>query len=249
MRNVLGTALVVAVVVPGMIITAAQNQALMFEVASIKPSTADAGSSGFESRKGRLHGANVTLMRSIMGAYGVGPNQVIGGPDWLDSDRFEITAKAEEPVGDGILMKMLQSLLAERFKLALHREMKPIDAYVLEVRNNGAKLEKGDGKGATTNNGRGNIVATNASMDRFAEILSRQMDRPVVNQTGLQGVFNLTLQWTPDSGRPANPQNGAAIEGPSIFTAIQEQLGLRLRAQKVPVEVLVIDHAEKPDAN
>jgi uncharacterized protein (TIGR03435 family) len=107
----------------------------------------------------------------------------------------------------------------------------------------------GDGNGAATNNGRGHIVATNASMDRFAEILSRQMDRPVVNQTGLQGVFNLTLQWTPDSARPANPQNGAATEGPSIFTAIQEQLGLRLRAQKVPVDVLVIDHAERPDAN
>jgi uncharacterized protein (TIGR03435 family) len=184
-----------------------------------------------------------------MGAYAVGPNQIIGGPDWLDSDRFEITAKAEEPVGDGILMTMLRSLLVERFKLALHREMKPTDAYVLEVRNNGAKLERGDGKGAATNNGRGHIVATNASMNRFAEILSRQMDRPVVNQTGLQGVFNLTLQWSPDSARPANPQNGAATEGPSIFTAIQEQLGLRLRAQKVPVDVLVIDHAERPDAN
>jgi uncharacterized protein (TIGR03435 family) len=249
MRYVLGITLVAAGLIPGMIIAAAQNQALNFEVASIKPSNADLGSSGIESRKGRLHGYNVTLKRCIMGAYGVGPNQIIGGPDWLDSDRFEITAKAQEPVGDGILTKMLQSLLVERFKLALHREMKPIDAYVLEVRNNGAKLEKGDGTDATTNNGRGNIVATNASMDRFAEILSRQMDRPVVNQTGLQGVFNLTLKWTPDSPRPANPQNGLAIEGPSIFTAIQEQLGLRLRAQKTPVEVLVIDHAEKPDAN
>jgi uncharacterized protein (TIGR03435 family) len=220
-----------------------------FEVASIKPSKADVSSSGINSGNGRIYGYNVTLKRCIMGAYAVGPNQIIGGPDWLDSERFEITAKAEEAVSDRILMTMLQTLLTERFKLALHREVKPTDAYVLELRNNAPKLEKGDGQGATTNNGRGHIVATNASMDRFAEILSRQMDRPVMNHTGLEGVFNLTLQWTPDGTKPVKPEDGAAIEGPSVFTAVEEQLGLRLRAQKVPVEVLVIDHAEKPEPN
>ena len=81
-------------------------------------------------------------------------------------------------------------------KLVLHRETKQIDAYILETRNEAARLENGDGKGATTDNGRGNIVAMNATMDRFAEILSRQMDRPVVNHTGFEGVFNLTLKWT-----------------------------------------------------
>ena len=198
---------------------------------------------------GRLTAINVTLKRCIMGAYAVGPNQIFGGPDWLDADRFEITAKAEQPVGDQILMTMLQGLLAERFKLALHREAKPIEAYVLEVAKNGPKLEKGDGQGARTSNGRGDIVATNATMDRFAEILSRQTDLPVVNQTGLEGVFNLKLQWTPENARLATPADGAGIDGPSIFTAIQEQLGLRLHAQKVPVEVLVIDHVEKPSEN
>jgi len=220
-----------------------------FEVASVKTSTADPGSAGMNTGNGRLTAINVTLKRCIMGAYGVGPNQIFGGPDWLDSDRFEIAAKAEQPVGDRILMTMLQTLLAERFRLALHRETKPIQAYVLEVTKNATKLEKGDGGGATTSNGRGNIVATNAPMDRFAEILSRQMDLPVVNHTGLEGVFNLRLQWTPESVRAAKPPDGALIEGPSVFTAIQEQLGLRLRAQKVPIEVLVIDHAEKPADN
>jgi uncharacterized protein (TIGR03435 family) len=221
-----------------------------FEVASIKPSKGPSSlSSGLSTGNGRLTASNVTLKRCIMGAYAVGPNQIFGGPDWLESDRFEITAKAEQPVGDGILMAMLQTLLAERFKLALHREAKPIEAYVLEVSKNGPKLEKGDGHGSKTSNGRGDIVATNATMDRFAEILSRQMDLPVVNHTGLEGVFNLKLQWTLESAKVAKPVEGAVIEGPSIFTAIQEQLGLRLHAQKMPVEVLVIDHVEKPSEN
>jgi uncharacterized protein (TIGR03435 family) len=220
-----------------------------FEVASIKPSNGDPGSSGIITTRGRLTAINVTVKRCIMGAYGVGPNQIFGGPDWLDSDRFEITAKADQPVGDHILMTMLQTLLAERFRLVLHREAKPIEVYILDVAKNGPKLEKGDGLGSKTNNGRGDIVATNATMDRFAEILSRQTDRPVVNETGLEGVFNLKLQWTPESATPAKQPDGAAIDGPSLFTAIQEQLGLQLRARKVPVEVLVIDHLEKPSAN
>jgi uncharacterized protein (TIGR03435 family) len=220
-----------------------------FEVASIRPSNADPRSSGMNTGNGRLDAINVTLKRCIMGAYSVGPNQVFGGPDWLDSDRFDITAKVEQPLGDRALMVMLQTLLAERFKLALHREEKPIQAYVLEVAKNGPKLEKGDGQAAKTSNGRGDLVATNATMDRFAEILSRQMDLPVVNHTGLEGVFNVKLQWTPEGSKPAKPLDGAVVEGPSIFTAIQEQLGLRMRAQKVLVEVLVIDHAEKPSEN
>jgi uncharacterized protein (TIGR03435 family) len=217
-----------------------------FEVASIKLSNAERGSSGMNTGQGRVHAVNVTLKRCITGAYGVGPNQIVGGPDWLDSDRFEIIAKAEQPVGDQVLMTMMQKLLAERFKLALHREAKPTKAYVIEVAKNGAKLEKGDGKGSKTSNSRGNIVAINTTMDHFAEILARQLDLPVVNRSGLEGVYNLRLQWTPDSAKPAE---GAVFEGPSIFTAIQEQLGLHLVAQKVPVDVIVIDHAEKPTEN
>lgn len=218
-----------------------------FEVASIRPSTANPNSSGINTGNGRLTATNVTLKRCIMGAYGVGPNQIIGGPDWLDADRFDIAAKAEQPVGDHILMTMLQTLLAERFTLGLHREMKPIESYVLEVAKNGPKLEKGDGKGSSTNSGRGEIVATNATMDRLAEILSRQMDLPVINHTSLEGDFKLKLQWTPEGATAAKSTD--TTDGPSIFTAIQEQLGLRLHAQKVPVEVIVIDHVEKPSEN
>ena len=192
---------------------------------------------------------NVTLKRCIMGAYAVGPNQISGGPDWLDSDRFEITAKGEQSVGDHDLMVMLQTLLAERFKLVLHREAKPIEAYVLDVGKNGPKLESGNGGDSKTNNGSGDISAINATMDRFAEILSRQTDLPVINHTGLDGVFNVRLHWIPENAKLTAAPDSISTEGPSIFTAVQEQLGLRLRAGKVSVNVLVIDHAERPTEN
>jgi uncharacterized protein (TIGR03435 family) len=210
-----------------------------FEVASIKPSNADPRSGGVSSRSGLLRSVNVTLKRSIMGAYAIGPNQIAGGPDWLDTERFDITAKAGQPLGDHDLMVMLQSLLAERFKLAIHREMKTTQVYVMEAAKN-VKLEKDDGGNSSTENGRGDLVVRNASMDRFAEVLSRQTDFPVVNRTGLDGVFKLELKWSLDSAKG---------DGPSLYTAIQEQLGLRLRAQKIPIEVLVIDHAERPTEN
>ena len=224
-----------------------------FEVASVKPSPADQrnGNSGGHSGSGRLTMTNVTLKRYIMGAYGVGPNQILGGPDWLDSDRYDIVAKADQPVGDGILMAMLQTLLAERFKLAIHRENRPIQAYILEVAKNGPKLEKAGDAASTTGNGHGLIDARAIAMTRFAAVLARQMDAPVVDRTGLEGKFNLKLQWTPESDKPLKPGTDAAAmdSGLSIFTAIQQQLGLRLRAQRVPVEMIVIDHAEKASEN
>jgi len=213
-------------------------------VASVKPIDADPGSSGIKTGRGRLTANNVTLKRCIMGAYHVGRNQIVGGPDWLDSDRFEISAKAEQPADDDeLFMKILQTLLAERFKLALRSETRTMAAYVLETAKNGPKLEKAKAEEGMTNSGRGRLDARNSTMDHLAEVLSRQMDLPVVNRTGLEGGFNLKLEWTPESAKPSTDA------GPSIFTALQEQLGLRLRTQRVPVEVFVIDHAERPIAN
>jgi uncharacterized protein (TIGR03435 family) len=227
--------------------------AQQFEVASVKPSGAGqlTGSSGITTGHGRLTANNVTLKRCIMGAWGVGPNQISGGPEWLDSDRFEIVASAGQPVEDeDVLNAMLRNLLAERFKLALHRETRTAQALVLEVAKNGPKLEKTEAGEASTNSGRGRIDARKHTMDRFADVLSWQMDLPVINQTGLEGVFNLKLEWTPESLKPAASRaDRAAAEEPSIFTAIQQQLGLRLRSQKAPVEMLVIDHAERPSEN
>src|SRR5437016_4048309 len=144
---------------------------LRFEVASIKPSMADsANSSGIKTGHGRLTASNVTLKRCIMGAYGVGPSQISGGPDWLDSDRFEISAKADQPINDDtVLMVMLQGLLAERFKLVLHRETRTLPAFVLEVAKSGPKLEKAEPGEARTNTSTSNIgviiAAHNADMN------------------------------------------------------------------------------------
>ena len=224
-----------------------------FEVASVRPNNADqfTGSSGLKTGHGLLTASNVTLKRCIMGAYGVGPNQISGGPKWLDSDGYDIVAKADQPVGDAAQMAMLQTLLYDRFKLAIHRETKTVEAFVLEVAKNGPRLEKAENAESSTRNSRGLIDAKIITMDRFAEVLSRQMDLPVVNHTGLAGSFDLKLEWTPESKGPVRPgtDDAATESGPSIFTAIQQELGLRLRAKKAPVVVLVIDHAEKPSEN
>jgi len=184
---------------------------------------------------------NVTLKRCLMGAYGVGQNEILGGPDWLDQDQFDIQAKAEVSAGDEALMKMLQTLLADRFKLAVHRENKTIQAYALEIAKKGPKMEKSEPGESRTSNGLGLIEARSTTMAGLAQRLGRQLDRPVVDRTGLQGGFNFKLEWTPEGAQP--------VDGPTIFVAIQQQLGLKLDPQKAPVEVLVIDHAEKPTEN
>jgi uncharacterized protein (TIGR03435 family) len=150
-----------------------------FEVASVKPAGAaqQNGSSGITTGHGRVTANNVTLKRCIMGAWGVGPTQISGGPAWLDSDRFEIAARAGQPVEDEVVLNtMLRNLLAERFKLVVHRETRAVQALVLEVAKNGPKLEKTEAGEASTNSGRGRIDARKHTMDRFADVLSRQMD-------------------------------------------------------------------------
>jgi uncharacterized protein (TIGR03435 family) len=224
--------------------------ALRFAVASIKPTPADRYNegSGIPTGHGRLTGNHVTLRRCIQGAYAVGPNQIVGGPPWVDSDRFEIDAKADLPVGDSMLMVMLRSLLADRFKLAMHRETRAIEALVLEVARNGPKLEKAADGASETDSGHGRIDAKVITMNRFAEVLSRQTDLPVVNRTGLEGAFNLKLEWSPEADKAVKPGQAPPDNGPSLFTALQG-LGLRLQARKTPLDVLVIDHAERPSEN
>jgi uncharacterized protein (TIGR03435 family) len=224
----------------------------VFDVATVKPTKAESRSaSGLDTSHGMLDAENVTLKRCIMGAYGIGPQQVIGGPDWLDSERFDIVAKSDEPVSeDAVMMTMLQALLSDRFKLVLHRETRMMPAYVLEVDKNGARLQQakgGDPSNHTSTGRAGRVTIDNANtgMDLFTEILARKMDLPVINETGLKGTFDFKLHWTPDNVAPEN----LGPDDVSIFTALQEQLGLRLSSKKAPVEVLVIDCAERPSEN
>ena len=212
-------------------------QAPKFEVASIRPGI-PGERGGVTTGKGRLLVENETLKRCMMGAFSVGPNQIVGGPPWLETDTFYINAKAETPVDDdAVIMAMLRELMKDRFKLESHRESRTIPAYVLGVAKDGPKLEKSAGGESSTLWGRGRITSRVTTIDHCAEVLSRVMDFPVVNQTGLDGVFDLKIEWT------------TAETGPSIFTALQEQLGLRLTSRKTPVDVVVIDHVEKPTEN
>ncbi len=222
-------------------------QPAKFDVASVKASQAASDAvSGIRTGQGELDAHNVTLKRLIIGAYGIGPNQISGGPNWLDVDRFDILAKTEPSVNsDGALMMLLREVLVDRFQLKAERKTKSIQALVLEVTKKGPKMEKAEGGESSTNttggSGRVTIEARFTDMDRLAGSLARYTELPVVNRTGLKGMYNFRLQWT---------QRGElGPEDVTLFTAIQEQLGLVLRARKAPVEVLVIKRAERPTEN
>lgn len=226
--------------------------ALQFDVTSVKPSAPGGRwSSGIDTMPGRIEGDRVTLKRAIMQAYGVGPHQVVGGPEWMATDRWRIEARASSPVDDDAkLMKMLQALLADRFGLVVHRETRRLPAYVLEVGRNGPKMERADGVDADTDfdgwRGALTLTAKKTDMNSLAEVLGGRMDRPVVNRTGLADGYNFTLHWSPANGQVGDDDDAEDV---SIFTAVSEQLGLRLKAAKEMVGVVVVDRAERPSAN
>lgn len=210
-----------------------------FEVASIKPNPTGGGHSDTDVDGNLLRMKNVTLKACITWAYRMTDSQ-ISGPDWLTSERFDITAKAESGPPKP---EMLAAALEERFKLAVHRETREMTVFALTVAKGGPKLKKVDPGEDDTTSRRGHLTATRVSMNGLARFLAGpnvRLGRPVVNKTGLDGVFDFDLDWTPGVSDPKS-----ADAAPLIFVALQEQLGLKLEAQKGPVEVLVIDHVEK----
>jgi uncharacterized protein (TIGR03435 family) len=223
---------------------AAAEPAASFEAASIKPTVAQPGSSsGVTTRKGSLSAGNVTLKRCIRAAYDVQESQ-IAGPDWIGEDRYDIEAKAAGPAGDRELMAMLQTLLSDRFKLAFHRETKDLPGYALVLAKSGlkAKPSQPDAE-SNSSSSRIAIDAQACNMRQLAQKLSEAIHLPVADQTGVQGAFDFKLRWTPED------QTATAVDGPSIFAALTEQLGLKLEPRKLPVQVLVVDHAEKASEN
>jgi len=229
-----------------------------FEVASIKPSLDPPGSvSGIFESKGRISAKNVTLRRCVRGAYNVPEPQILGGPSWADQDRYQIEAKATVPADDLELMLMLRALLAERFKLVFHREQRAIPGYRLVLGKGGLKAQaSAPDRGSVGRSQRERIEAEGCTMAQLALKLAEALHQPVLDATGVAGKFDLKLEWTPDDmqAKPpsADQRSGNAPEpgaGPSIFAALQEQLGLKLEGSKVPAEILVIDSAEKPSAN
>jgi uncharacterized protein (TIGR03435 family) len=255
-----------------------QPAPLTFEVASIKPTDPDAKGSQIRFMPGGgLNMTNLPLRAMITQAYDVRDFQVSGGAGWVGTERFDITARAERAAaadGPDDFAKMtddqrktareqmaerLRGLLAERFQLLVHKETKEQPIYVLSLAKNGPKLKEnsapGPRQGMSMNRGR--LEGFAAPMAMLGQILSQTMGRPVVDKTGLMGKYDFVLEWTPDVGAgggapglsdgPNAPVPG--VPGPTIFTALQEQLGLRLESQKGAVENIVIDRAEKPSEN
>ena len=213
-----------------------------FEVASVKPDASETGVDRIDISKGNVIIQNVSLRRLISRAYGIPDSRqyLLSGPDWLDSEHFDISAKYNPAIKDDDVPPMLLSLLTERFKLATHRETRQISGYAMVVGKNGSKLRPAASPRPFANFRAlaGHAEGTCVSMPDLADRLSRatfQLDRPVVDFTGLTGRFDLTLDWV-----PTDP----------IFSALEEQLGLKLEARKMPLEVLIVDHADKvPAAN
>jgi uncharacterized protein (TIGR03435 family) len=209
-----------------------------FEVASIKPDKSETGVDTIKISKGNLIIRNVSLKRLISMAYGIPDSReyLLSGPDWLDSERFDISAKYPPETPDQDALAMLGNLLGERFSLALHRETRQISGYALMIGKGGPKLQSAARPDpfpmfrALS----GHVTGSSVSMPDLADRLSRapfELDRPVVDFTGLTGRFDLTLDWS--------------LTGPSIFTALEEQIGLWLEARRLPLEVLVVDHSNK----
>jgi len=258
-----------------------------FEVASVKPNNAGDPRTG-----GRLAGAsfsmvNETLWRLIGEAYGdpqaLPRDRIIGGPSWIETDRFDVDAVASAPLDRPHAEPMLRHLLAERFKLAAHAEKREMAVFALRpARRDGApgsQLRRADvdcaaleaagtpppsspnGRPCVMQFGFGRLAANGLTIHELATVaLSRAAGRPVIDQTGLRGPFQWSLTWTPDNLPPRAPGtppdqpltvNGFTVDpnGPSLFTALEEQLGLKLESAKGPVDVLVIDHVERPTSD
>ena len=232
------------------------------EVATIKPSQPDRPGRAFLWRGNRFTTINTTLMALIGFAYDVQEKQVIGGQDWMSSEKFDIEGKPDTPGTPSReqLRTMVKKLLADRFQLKFHNEKKELPAYVLTAGKTDPKMTKDD----TNPNGLpalffrqlGDLNVRNATMEDFAHLMqSAVLDRPVVDHTGLAGKWDFQLKWTPDDsqfsgmGMRPPPPSEAADAPPPLFTAIQEQLGLKLESGKAQVDVMVIDHVDHPSAN
>jgi uncharacterized protein (TIGR03435 family) len=231
-----------------------------FEVASIRPTAPGAQGRGVEyAAGGRFTASGMSLSSLIQEAYGIRGFQISGGPDWVTSGQYSIAAKSESDANKDQIRAMLQRLLADRFQLALRRESKEVNVYTLVVGKGGPKLKDVKLDEANTNRGvrfrgLGRIAGVMASMPQLAVLLSdfrmngvSILDRPVLDRTGLTGVYDFTLEWSAEE--QSSDRTAVNPSASSIFTAVQEQLGLKLEAQKAPVEFFIIDQVAKPTEN
>jgi uncharacterized protein (TIGR03435 family) len=222
-----------------------------FEVASIKLHVLPVQTVGVSMSGPSVRASAMSLSNLVAYAYDLKSYQIVGSPSWADSDRYDIAAKAD---GEGTLTRdqvrqRLQPLLADRFQLKFHHEMKEMSVYALVAGKNGPKLKESAPDATTlltlrsTGNRTAEMTVSKGDMGQLARQFSNGngVDRPVLDRTGLSGTYDYKLTWAADP-----PPDSDA---PSIFTALQEQLGLKLEPTKAPIDTLVIDHAEKPSEN
>ena len=227
-----------------------------FSVASVKPDhLGNQGGEGSEQEKVTSSPTGVTLQNVTLGwcirwAYGVRGDQ-ISGPGWLASERYDIAAKASAPASSLELKSMMQRLLSDRFKLQLRRELKDLPVYVMLAANGATKLNAASGGESSMLPNGGALLFRNYSMAQFAERLGSRpvkLDRLVLDRTGLDGLFDFEIQFAANDAELKHTLEGieqGGEQGPSLFTLLRQQLGLTFKAQKAPVETLVIEHAEK----
>jgi uncharacterized protein (TIGR03435 family) len=245
-----------------------QNQStaprLEFEVASVKPANPGDTNGGIKATPGGAGyvAENVPVRLMIMLMFDLHTSQLIGGPSWINTELYDVEAKADGPHTIDELHVMFQNLLIDRFNLQFHKETRNLPAYELVVDKSGPKMTENPTPPTfdipINFTGAGQVVGVRVPMYYLAWNLSRLVGRPVIDETGLTKNYDFKLQFTPEpppgaagrsggDGLAANPPPVAT--GPDLFTALREQLGLRLETRKGPVEVMVIDHIDRPSPN
>lgn len=229
-----------------------------FEVAAIRPVTAALARPDIQfTPAGGIRADNVTLKMLIQIAYDIRSDQISGGPGWTDSDLFTVAAKAPRDVSgraetpQGLTRRRLQNLLKERFHLALKQTESPANGYVLSVDKNGHKMTVANDSQAVSarQTGRWKLQAEAFRMSSFAMFLSVHLKTTVEDQTGLEGGFNFSLNWTPSDVTDGYIPSAWELPEDTLIPAVREQLGLRLDKKKVTADQFTIEHAERPAAN
>lgn len=227
-----------------------------FQVATIKPSTQDESRTLYIQRN-RFVTTDTSVVDLLKYAYGLHELEIVGGPEWLKTRKFDVVGDSETqtmPTSDDF-KKMVQELLRDRFRLTAHKETRELSVFEIIPAKSGPKLEKSNWppeRVPTVGYSPGQLSVANATISDLATFVQRHVtDRPVFDETGITGRYDLTVRWTPDDFQvQGSDQGGNSITSlPGFFTAIQEQLGLKLQERKHPAEVFVIDHVDMPSEN
>lgn len=236
----------------------AADKSPTYDVSTIRPNVSGSENSGVDRSPSTLRAENVPMQELLRTAFGVPKNLVFGLPAWATSGRFDVNAKIVDPdlpklrkLTPEQRRAMLRALYEERLGLKWHFETRVMPSYDLVLAKDGPKFKAAAGSGSdeSTSINNSDLTAKGIRLSALTDILAVEVERPVVDKTGLAGKFDLHLKWTRDTGATSADAGKDADAPPPLFTALQEQLGLKLEAGKDPVQVVMIDHIEEPSAN